>query len=184
MARQSVTCPLCRSSKSGPVVWSARWPQLPQRWHGPLFECRPYLLVIHSGVTSAAVAEYLRDPPDGRVVSAHLAWSASVGGFVQGVALNVVAWHVGGSRAIIGGRVNRRLNFGSVGLELPGPWDMDRTAYAGVTREAVIHLMEAIPSLRYVAAHRDIDGRKRDPGPGWDWSTLDKLGLTRVVGPV
>jgi AmpD protein len=106
-------------------------------------------------------------------VSAHISWSGKIDGFVQCVPFSHVAWHCGGSRF----RGERKLNFCSIGIELPGPWEKDRDEELPILRETVENIMGIIPSIKVAVRHSDIDSRKKDPGPGFDWACLRDLGL-------
>jgi N-acetyl-anhydromuramyl-L-alanine amidase AmpD len=186
--KQTLFCPICRSepaemqarSCSFIDTWcSDSWPEMPAKHWGPMFQINPNLLVIHSGSKSEGVAEFFQKIGQVKYgdrmvkVSTHLAWCAD-GFFCQCVPFDRVAWHCGGSRF----RGERRLNFLSIGIELPGPWDGDRSdAQLKTLRKTVRRLKEIVPSLLTVVRHSDIDARKRDPGPGFKWECLDGLGL-------
>ena len=145
------------------------WDFIPAKCSSPLFASLPWLIVVHSGESGEGVAEYFNNPTDGRVVSAHIAWSKKKKRFAQCVPLNRVAWHCGGS--VFEGK--KHLNFCSIGVELPGPWDKKRTALEKeLFRNSLGLLLEIIPSLRVITTHRLIDARKRDPGLGFDRSWL------------
>ena len=189
IAEQTIICHLCRptdASKALPAMRNpgfvtSRWTTLECKKYGPRFQVAPWLLVLHSGSRAPNVGEYFHDLPDGRVVSAHINWTERENGFTQGVPLNTVAWHVGGSRLRLQGQVNRKLNFCSIGIELPGPWNKVRPeTELDALRETVIYLLEYVPSLKFVTRHQDIDSGKRDPGPGFKWDCLADLGLVRV----
>ncbi len=175
---QTLFCPMCSAIKAehqglarapSPTWCPAIWEQMPAKYYGPRFQVYPgpWMLVIHSGSISDNVAEYISDPGDDREVSAHVCWSGGLGGYVQCVPLSHVAWHCGGSRFMDYGR----LNYCSIGIELPGPWDMDRSGHKEQTIEAIRSLLNILPSLRTVVRHSDINSKKKDPGPGfsWDW---------------
>lgn len=154
--------------------WLASREQLPAKHYGPRFQAEPWLLVIHSGELGPGVAEYFAEPGDGRLVSAHFAWSKQLYGFAQCVPLSHVAWHCGGSRY----KGRGKLNFCSIGVELPGPWDKARDEIElGELRRLAQDLILAVPSLRVAVRHSDIDQQKKDPGPGFRWGCVDGLGL-------
>lgn len=197
VAQQSVICYLCNPEAFAGATWPndsflegrvgwlpGRWPGMSNRYTGPLFQAMPWLLVIHSGSIAPGVAEYLHrfGPAEaesrGTKVSCHVNWSSELDGFAQGVRLDTVAWHCGGSRLEYEGRTHRRLNFCSIGIELPGPWNKERSdEQLGMVREAAIALVAHVPSLRVVVRHSDIDSEKLDPGPGFRWECLEGLGL-------
>ena len=107
----------------------------------------------------------------GMQVSAHLLIRRD-GAVLQFVPLNRRAWHAGESAF----RGVSRCNDYSVGIELEGE---DHIEYTDDQYEAltgiVIAMMAAIPGLnaRQIAGHCDIaPGRKKDPGPAFDWLRL------------
>jgi N-acetyl-anhydromuramyl-L-alanine amidase AmpD len=163
------------------LEWPARLPGLdwlPAKYHGRKFRKIPWLVVIHSGSFSDNVAEYLHAPPDGRKVSTHFSWSRKKGYFVQQVDLDTVAWHVGGSRF----RGQGRLNWCSIGIELPGPWRQSPRPMVqrDLLRSLLGNLKDAMPCLDTLTAHQFIDENKRDPGPGVDASWFEGLGFEVV----
>lgn len=180
---QTLFCPICQSQNAAhqalarislPSWHSAAWPQIEAAHYGPRFQIEPWLLVIHSGSISDNVAKYFSNPADGRKVSAHLAWSREHRGFVQCVPFTYVAWHIGGSRF----RGKGRLNFCSIGIELPGPWDKIRDTELYLLRETVETIIQILP-ITTAVRHSDIDSRKKDPGPGFNWACL--RGLTHPL---
>jgi N-acetyl-anhydromuramyl-L-alanine amidase AmpD len=188
VAQQTIACPICRYSEAkeqaenaGLPRWvSSRWGRMPARFYGPRFQYPPWLIVIHSGATSDNVAEYIAAPGDGRYVSAHISWSRRERMYVQQVPLCNVAWHCGGSRF----RGNSKLNYCSIGIELPGPWDKERSQEEHESvRQTVIYLQEQLPSLAVVVPHSGIDRSRKDPGPGFDPSCLADLGLELAQWP-
>lgn len=176
-------CPLChpaereiqgRQSALAIQERNLYWDFVPAKIASPLFTKMPWLLVVHSGEKSGAVAEYLQNLIDGRKCSAHLAWSKKKFGFVQMVTFNRVGWHVAGSK--LGN--NDRLNFCSIGIELPGPWDKKRGVdELNLFRQSLNVLLQTVPSLTTVTTHAHIDANKRDPGPGFDQSWVEDFGL-------
>lgn len=186
--KKTLFCPACRTQQAEHQAlartclqswYPSYWEQLEARYYGPRFQEEPWLLVLHSGATSDRIAEFFHET--GRVkygdrwvkVSAHINWSRNAGGFVQSVPLSHVAWHCGGSRF----RGERKLNFCSIGIELPGPWDKERSdEELGKVREVVQQLCNVLP-LTTVVRHSDIDSLKKDPGPGFRWDCLAGLGL-------
>jgi len=182
-SKQTLFCPFCKPTNAehqglahAPLsTWGKfYWPHILAKYRGPRFQVEPWLLVIHSGSISDAVAEYFSNPRDDRVVSAHLAWSRKLGGFAQCVPFSHVAWHCGGS-SYMG---LRRLNFYSIGIELPGPWNKERNGneHRDITC-AVGNLLGMVPSLTTVVRHSDINSNKKDPGPGFKMECLEGLGL-------
>lgn len=187
-AKQTIICPICNPQKaehqSLARVDASSW--CPQFWTemkaahiGPRFQTLPWLLVIHSGSISPGVAEYIHDPGDNRTVSAHLSWSILHNNLVQQVPFTHVAWHVKNNCKY---NNNTRLNYCSIAIELPGPWDKKRDDREhDILRASVVYLLELMPSLKHCVGHQDIDpGRKKDPGPHFKWSVLKDLGL---IGP-
>ena len=181
IAQKSWICPICHpaqadveaSRKIWVSYWTRRyWVSMPARHYGPRFQVEPWLLVIHSGASGPGVAEYFTKCK--RKVSTHLAWSSGLKQLVQCLPWDTVGWHVGGSRF----QDQRRLNFCSIGIELPGPWDKKRPkTEIEDLKTSVEHILEIWPSLKYVVRHSDIDPHKRDPGPGFDMRCLAGLGL-------
>ena len=112
----------------------------------------------------------------GLEVSAHLLIRRD-GSLVQFVRFNERAWHAGESRF----RGRAQCNDFSIGIELEGE---DEIAYDdrqyGVLSAVVLATCYAYPriSVRQVVGHCDVaPGRKRDPGPAFDWLRLyDALG--------
>lgn len=107
-------------------------------------------------------------------VSAHLLIRRD-GSIVQFVPFHRRAWHAGPS--CFDGR--ERCNDFSVGIELEGTDDGD---YETRQYEALVDVVEALsaayPGIRpeRIAGHSDIaPGRKTDPGPGFDWQSLNSM---------
>ena len=107
-------------------------------------------------------------------VSAHFL-IARTGELTQFVPVHRRAWHAGNSR--FQGR--SACNDFSIGIELEGT---DDTPFSAVQYRTLEHLARclsgAIPTLAAGAAvgHADIaPGRKRDPGPGFDWGQVPAL---------
>jgi hypothetical protein len=178
-------CPFCVATNYSALTtecgWhTERWNKVEAKYYGPLFQVDPWLLVIHSGATSGNVAEFFQKTGYVKYgsrkvkVSAHINWSKTINKFAQSVPFSNVAWHVGGARF----QGHRRLNFQSIGMELPGPWDKKRDQYElDLVRESIVYIMEYVPTITTVVRHSDIDSRKKDPGPGFIWDCLDGLGL-------
>jgi len=114
----------------------------------------------------------------GLQVSAHLLIRRD-GSVIQFVPFTMRAWHAGESCF----RGQSCCNDYSIGIELEGE---DETAYDDrqyVTLQRVLNaIFDAYPAItaREVAGHCDIaPGRKRDPGPAFDWLRLyDGLGAS------
>lgn len=107
-------------------------------------------------------------------VSAHLLIRRD-GSIIQFVPFHRRAWHAGPS--CFEGR--ERCNDFSIGIELEGTdeGDYDDRQYA-VLVDVVEALCSAYPKLspERIAGHSDIaPGRKKDPGPGFEWRRLDSL---------
>ena len=155
---------------------SSEFPHMPARYHamGRRYKVPPILLVVHSGARAAGVAEYIARPDLERKVSAHFSWSSKHQGFAQQVGLDRQAWHAGGSKWRGKGGVNAL----SVGVELPGPWDMERGPDQRQEWDRLMMwLVQACPSLEFWARHSDIKRGKLDPGPGWDAGWMSGVGL-------
>ena len=104
-------------------------------------------------------------------VSAHF-FLRRRGELLQFVPVGDRAWHAGVSRH----RGRTRCNDHSVGIELEGDARrrFTRAQYQGLA-QLVRSLAEALP-VRDIAAHSQIaPGRKRDPGPLFDWRMLKSL---------
>jgi AmpD protein len=172
------------------------WLRSARRCPSPNFDQRslhakPELLVVHcislpAGRYGGPYIDALfqnRLPPGGHPsfpaiaglrVSAHLLIDRR-GRLTQYVALPERAWHAGVSEW--NGRT--ACNDFSIGVELEGIdgdrfSEMQYQALAEVTRA----LQLAYPSLKapHIAGHDEIaPGRKRDPGPGFDWSYFCRM---------
>jgi AmpD protein len=154
--------------------------------------CEPELLVIHSislppgefggpwierlfcNTLDSSAHPYFAEIAELKV-SAHLLIRRD-GELIQFVPFNRRAWHAGVSCY----EDRERCNDFSIGIEMEGTdeGDFTNTQYA-VLVEVVAALDEAYPGLspERIAGHSDIaPGRKRDPGPGFNW-----LGLRRQI---
>lgn len=104
----------------------------------------------------------------GLQVSAHF-FLRRDGELLQFVPLQRRAWHAGVSQ--FQGREN--CNDYSVGIELEG---LEGQRFEPVQYRALVRLLRALRSqlpLRHVVGHEHVaPGRKRDPGPGFDWPGL------------
>lgn len=167
--------------------WLERQPGV-QHWVSPHTDARPAgelinLLVLHciSLPRGQYGGGFIQDLFMGRLdcaahpsfeslrdlkVSAH--FLIDRGGMIhQFVPVGERAWHAG--RSSFQGR--EACNDFSIGIELEGVDDED---YLPIQEQQCLRLslalVEACPSLQWMAAHSDIaPGRKSDPGPGWDW---------------
>ncbi|MFT4265715.1 MAG: 1,6-anhydro-N-acetylmuramyl-L-alanine amidase AmpD [Xenophilus sp.] len=101
-------------------------------------------------------------------VSAHF-YVRRDGALWQFVGCDQRAWHAGSSRWR--GRAN--CNDDSVGIELEG---LEGERFEAAQYEALAGLCRALAQrypIRHVAGHEHIaPGRKKDPGPGFDWERL------------
>ncbi|MFO1250003.1 MAG: 1,6-anhydro-N-acetylmuramyl-L-alanine amidase AmpD [Inhella sp.] len=93
------------------------------------------------------------------------------GELLQFVAVDRRAWHAGVSQ--FQGREN--CNDFSVGIELEG---LEGQPFDPAQYRALVQLLRALRSqlpLRHVVGHEHVaPGRKRDPGPGFDWAQLQR----------
>lgn len=217
VAQQSIVCPICHPGGYEPAGLRfapriARLQYSECRYFGPAMPVLPWLWVLHTGGGDGDIERFFAETgfvrrPDGTIikVSAHVAYSARLGRrLVQGVPLDRVAWHCGGSRIVKaalvraveaagaqlpvapgGGAVIGKLNFASWGTELQGPQgrhftasDMDEVVALGQDLRAVN------PGLAVVTTHDRIDAGKRDPGRHFDLDGLaQELGMVAYPGP-
>jgi len=110
----------------------------------------------------------------GLEVSSHF-FIARGGELWQFVSCNERAWHAGASH--YRGRSN--CNDDSIGIELEG---LDGQPFEDAQYESLASLAAALLAhypIAHLAGHEHVaPGRKFDPGPGFDWQTLQKsLGL-------
>jgi hypothetical protein len=210
IAQQSVICYLCHpgaykkvaaeAKKADPAPfqrWLKNFPRLPCKYHGPKFAAPPWLFVMHCGATSGSVAEFMHNigywkkKSTGKkvYVSAHFNWSNRLGQLTQGVPLDTVGWHVGGSaieyerlrlawpESPAGSRL-RKLNFCSVGLEMAGPAGRKfKVGEHNRVKELVIKLRKMNPNLRVATRHMDICPTKKDPGRSFDMDIFKECGM-------
>ena len=91
------------------------------------------------------------------------------GELLQFVGCDDAAWHAGESAW----RGRQRCNEFSVGVELEG---LEGLTFEDAQYERLVMLLRALAGrypMRGVAGHEDVaPGRKRDPGPGFDWPRL------------
>lgn len=97
------------------------------------------------------------------------------GEIIQYVPFHARAWHAGVSSY----RGRERCNDFSVGIELEGTDDLpyEPVQYTRLA-ELIIELRRCYPEIAKdaITGHSNIaPGRKTDPGPAFDWATLQKL---------
>ena len=113
----------------------------------------------------------------GLVVSSHF-FIRRDGELMQFVSCDERAWHAG--RSAWDGREN--CNDFSIGIELEG---LEGETFEAPQYASLVRLLRAIRSryaLRHVVGHEHVaPGRKRDPGPGFDWPRL--IALTASTAP-
>lgn len=158
-----VICPFCDPEgavyQRNAVSWGklpsphASWLYRPAKHMGGTFQIPPYAIVLHCPAYGESCFEYMLDPGDKRIVSAHLVWSN--GQMIQMVPFDRVAWHCKA----------HRMNFCSIGIELRGPWTRKRDdAEMDEIRALVEDVKKLIPSITMVASHSQLDPSRRDPG--------------------
>jgi AmpD protein len=173
--------------------WEQGWCSLVRRCHSPNFGPRPQqacidLLVVHS--ISLPPGEYggpqieqlFANTLDfdahpyfqqirGLQVSAHFLVRRT-GEILQFVSCDDRAWHAGQSCW----RGRSQCNDDSIGIELEG---LEGTPFAPGQYAALAQLARAIAArypITHIAGHEHIaPGRKQDPGPCFDWRTLQQL---------
>lgn len=106
------------------------------------------------------------------------------GELLQFVSCDARAWHAGASSFL--GR--ERCNDFSIGVELEGTGERPYTDAQYRVLASLTRALAARWPLRHLAGHSDIaPGRKRDPGPSFDWnrygSMLGGTGLARPFRP-
>jgi len=183
-----------RGSESGapgwPDGWCEGWWQAAARLDSPNFGARPEgmpidLLVLHS--ISLPPGEYGGDAIErlftnrldfdahpyyqtirGLQVSAHFLIRRD-GALLQFVSCDQRAWHAGASSYC--GREN--CNDYSIGIELEG---LEGERFEAAQYEALQALLAGLRRaypIRSVVGHEHVaPGRKKDPGPGFDWTRL------------
>ncbi len=106
----------------------------------------------------------------GLQVSSHF-FIERTGKLWQFVSCNQRAWHAGTSA--YRGRSN--CNDDSIGIELEG---LDGQLFEDAQYDCLTQLCHALAKrypIRHIAGHEHIaPGRKKDPGPGFDWPRLEK----------
>ncbi|OYU44394.1 MAG: N-acetylmuramoyl-L-alanine amidase [Burkholderiales bacterium PBB4] len=181
---------MSNSPSSDDADWNHGWYRLAHHHPSPNFGPRPDpshidLVVIHSislppGIYGGPqVAELFTNQLDwdahpyfatirGLQVSSHF-YIQRQGQLWQFVSCDDRAWHAGAS--FYRGRAN--CNDDSIGIELEGlEGDVFEPAqYA--TLAALVSALKAQHPIAHIAGHEHIaPGRKKDPGPGFDWSRL------------
>lgn len=190
------------SPHPGDTSWNAGWYRYARQVHSPNFGPRPAgasidLVVLHSislppGVYGGTEVQAL--------FTNQLDWSAHPyfetirdlqvsshffiqrhGELWQFVSCDARAWHAGVSQ--YRGRDN--CNDDSIGIELEG---LEGDTFEAAQYETLQSLVSAIAAhypIAHVAGHEHIaPGRKNDPGPGLDWTLLQRsLGLPAPCFP-
>jgi N-acetylmuramoyl-L-alanine amidase len=142
---------------------------------------RPDLVVIHytAMATAEAALARLRDPA--AEVSAH--YLIAEDGRAWRLAPETArAWHAGAGAWGVVGDVNSR----SIGIELANGGAAPFPEPQMTTLEALLSgvlVRWAIPPERVIGHECMAPGRKRDPGPRFDWRRLARFGLSVWVDP-
>ena len=173
--------------------WSGSWLQAARAVPSPNFGFRPEgtridLIVLHSislppGVYGGPEVEQLFtnqldwsahpyfEQIRGMEVSAHF-FIRRTGELVQFVDAEARAWHAGAS--CWRGRSN--CNDDSIGIELEG---LEGERFEAPQYETLTRLCQQLRArfpIEHIAGHEHIaPGRKQDPGPGFDWSLLQRF---------
>ncbi|MFD0668702.1 1,6-anhydro-N-acetylmuramyl-L-alanine amidase AmpD [Ramlibacter sp. MAHUQ-53] len=178
-----------REAPAAPL-FQGGWYRFARRLDSPNFGARPAgacidLLVIHS--ISLPPGQYGGDEVQrlftntldwdahpyfqgirGLQVSAHF-YIRRDGALWQFVSCDARAWHAGASQW----RGRGNCNDDSIGIELEG---LEGDPFEPAQYEALASLASALQQhypVRHIAGHEHIaPGRKRDPGPGFDWARL------------
>ncbi len=186
----------------GAGLWSDGWYRFARPLHSPNFGPRPAgaqvdLIVLHSislppgCFGGAEVQQLFTNQLDwdahpyfssirGAEVSAHF-YVRRTGELWQFVSCDERAWHAGASSWR--GRTN--CNDDSIGIELEG---LEGGLFEAAQYETLASLCPAIAqryAIAFIAGHEHIaPGRKKDPGPGFDWHLLQQqLGWDRAMYP-
>jgi len=178
--------------EGGGALWRSGWYAFARRLDSPNFGPRPAgalvdLLVVHSislppGVYGGDEVQRLFTNTldweahpyfksiEGASVSAHF-YIRRHGELWQFVSCEDRAWHAGASE--YRGRAN--CNDDSIGIELEG---LEGEAFEPEQYEALAALCAAIAQrypVAHIAGHEHIaPARKRDPGPGFEWASLQR----------
>lgn len=173
-----------------PALWDGGWYRFARRLASPNFGPRPAgaavdLIVLHS--ISLPPGEYGGDGVqqlftntldwnahpyfksiEGMEVSSHF-YVRRGGELWQFVSCDDRAWHAGASHW----RGRDNCNDDSIGIELEG---LEGESFEAAQYETLAGLASALAQrypIEHVAGHEHIaPGRKRDPGPGFDWRRL------------
>ena len=173
-----------------PALWDGGWYRFARRLDSPNFGPRPAgstidLIVLHS--ISLPPGEYGGDAVqqlftnaldwdahpsfksiEGLEVSSHF-YIRRGGELWQFVSCDDRAWHAGASHW----RGRDNCNDHSIGIELEG---LEGATFEAAQYETLADVASAIAQrypIEHVAGHEHIaPGRKRDPGPGFDWARL------------
>ncbi len=184
------------------ALFNAGWYRFARRLDSPNFGPRPAgacidLLVVHS--ISLPPGRYGGDEVQ-RLFTNTLNWDAHPyfqgirglevsshfyirrdGTLWQFVSCDARAWHAGASQW----RGRGNCNDDSIGIELEG---LEGDAFEDAQYDTLASLSAALQQqypVRHIAGHEHIaPGRKRDPGPGFDWPRLARsLGLADTALP-
>ncbi|WP_322992101.1 1,6-anhydro-N-acetylmuramyl-L-alanine amidase AmpD [Limnohabitans sp.] len=175
------------------ALWHQGWHTQAQHLRSPNFGPRPDgvgidLIVVHS--ISLPPGQYGGDAVQ-RLFTNRLDWDAHPyfqsirglevsshffirrdGSFWQFVSCDDRAWHAGASQY----RGQSNCNDNSVGIELEG---LEGETFEDAQYQSLAQLCRDLKHhypIAHVAGHEHIaPGRKLDPGPGFDWSHLQKL---------
>jgi AmpD protein len=173
-------------------IWEKGWLQAAEKCESPNFGARPPqatidLIVVHAislppgQFGTHAVQQLFTNQLDwdahpyfqsirGLEVSAHFFIERS-GKVWQFVSCDQRAWHAGASS--YRGRSN--CNDDSIGIELEG---LEGETFEAAQYDSLTKLSQSLKQqypIVYIAGHEHIaPGRKKDPGPGFDWALLQK----------
>lgn len=159
---------------------------VPVHWHpSPSFGARrdglrPGLIVLHYTAMESAAAALARLCDPGVEVSVHYLIGAD-GTIWQMVREEDRAWHAGAGEWAGQGDVNSR----SIGIELD---NLGNHPFSEPQMAALEALLPEIMQRRGIGpagviGHSDMaPGRKRDPGPRFDWARLARSGLALAAG--
>lgn len=187
-----MTTPRAEAGDTATPGWQGGWWQGARAVASPNFGPRPDgaridLIVLHSislppGVYGGSEVEQLFtnqldwsahpyfEQIRGLEVSAHF-FIRRTGELIQFVDAEARAWHAGAS--CWRGRDN--CNDDSIGIELEG---LEGETFEAPQYETLVQLCEQLRArfpIEHVAGHEHIaPGRKKDPGPGFDWPRLQQ----------
>ncbi len=174
------------------ALWDGGWYRFARRLASPNFGPRPAgaatdLIVVHS--ISLPPGRYGGDEVpqlftntldwnahpyfksiEGLEVSSHF-YVGRGGELWQFVSCDERAWHAGASSW----RGRDNCNDDSIGIELEG---LEGDTFEPAQYETLVQLVAAIEQkypIEHIAGHEHVaPGRKRDPGPGFDWALLKR----------